>query len=237
MGSTDKKGIINQIILSKKREQHKIERQQRYLNQLIEKNFDAQVMEILGEDILVLEKQNGDFIRNELKRAFPEGLGLWLVYHFSPYLDEPVDTTEKYEAWLRIVKFLDDLEDIEVPRLISKTYQDFSEDEIKRMHEGQKKEMIRVLSLEGKALEDFKVELVKQIDRFNEEREQVFMKYFNRLKREMNKFFNASGYYDIFIPCMKILSKEYREYHDTLTNFNEKMCKELGIKYGEPYHK
>lgn len=32
---------------------------------------------------------------------------------------------------------------------------------------------------------------------------------------------------------MKILSKEYKEYHDKLSRLNNKLSKELGIKYDE----
>ena len=56
---------------------------------------------------------------------------------------------------------------------------------------------------------------------------------FNKFKKQINDFFDSSGYYDVFIPNMKILSSEYKDYHDKLTTLNDKLSKELGIKYDE----
>lgn len=59
------------------------------------------------------------------------------------------------------------------------------------------------------------------------------MNPFLKFKKKINEFFNSSGYYDVFIPNMKILSKEYKDYHNNLTEVNTKLEKELGIKYDE----
>lgn len=59
------------------------------------------------------------------------------------------------------------------------------------------------------------------------------MKTFNKFKNQLNEPFNSSGYYDIFIPNMKILSSKYRVYQNKLMDLNELMCEELGINYDE----
>ena len=59
------------------------------------------------------------------------------------------------------------------------------------------------------------------------------MNPFYKFKKQINDFFSSSGYYDIFLPNMKIISSDYREYHDKLTELNERLSKELGIKYDE----
>ena len=56
---------------------------------------------------------------------------------------------------------------------------------------------------------------------------------FYKFKKQLNDFFNSNGYYDIFMPNMKILGSEYKEYHDKLIKLNDKLSKELRIKYGE----
>ena len=38
-----------------------------------------------------------------------------------------------------------------------------------------------------------------------------------------------SGYNDIFIPNMIILSPKYKEYHDALTSINNRICNDLGL--------
>ena len=50
------------------------------------------------------------------------------------------------------------------------------------------------------------------------------------------KELHNKGYYDIFIPNMKILSPAYKAYHDALTNLNNRICAELGLYYDADYH-
>ena len=59
------------------------------------------------------------------------------------------------------------------------------------------------------------------------------MNPFYKFKKQLNEFFSSRGYYDFFLPNMKILSSDYREYHDRLTELNDRLSKELGIKYDE----
>lgn len=50
------------------------------------------------------------------------------------------------------------------------------------------------------------------------------------------KELHNKGYNDIFIPNMKKLSPEYKEYHDAMTEMNKKVCSELGLYYDSEYH-
>ena len=52
-------------------------------------------------------------------------------------------------------------------------------------------------------------------------------------KSVINEFFNSSGYYEIFIPNMKVLSSDYKRYHENLMKFNNVMEKKFGIRYDE----
>ena len=45
-----------------------------------------------------------------------------------------------------------------------------------------------------------------------------------------------SGYNDIFIPNMIILSPKYKEYHDALTSINIRICNDLGLYYDSNYN-
>ena len=45
-----------------------------------------------------------------------------------------------------------------------------------------------------------------------------------------------SGYNDIFIPNMIILSPKYKEYHDALTSINNRICNDLGLYYDSNYN-
>ena len=87
--------------------------------------------------------------------------------------------------------------------------------------------------IEGQELEVYKKKILDSIDRRNHKSLRKFMNPYNKFKKQLNEFFISSGYYDIFISNMKILSSDYREYQDKLVELNELMSKEMGIKYDE----
>jgi len=107
-------------------------------------------------------------------------------------------------------------------------------DEIaKRISDYSSNEINNMLNAKGEELEAYKKKILDNIDKQNDESLLKVMNPFYKFKKQLNEFFNSSVYYDIFIPNMKILSKEYREYHNKLIKVNELMCNELGINYDE----
>ncbi|MGL5642617.1 MAG: hypothetical protein ACRDDM_10125, partial [Paraclostridium sp.] len=157
----------------------------------------------------------------------------YLSYHFGPYLNEPIDTIDKYKAWVNIVEFLDNVPKIKIPRIIEIGYENTTNEMRKQMINGVSEEINNMLNAKGEELEEYKKKILESIDKQNEKSLLKIIKPFNKFKKQLNEFFNSSGYYDIFIPNMKILSNEYRDYHNKLMELNELMCKELGIKYDE----
>ena len=229
--SRDKKDIINNIIKDKQNKEIQIKMQKRYLEEIIENNFDRISIKQLNDEIIESEKNNGEFIKRELIRAFPDGMGKYLVYHFAPYLNEPIDTPDKYEAWINIVEFLDNVPEIKIPRFIQIGYENISDEISKKINDDTRNEINNMLNAEGEELEKYKQKLLDNIEKQNDKSLLKVMNPFYKFKKQLNEFFNSSGYYDIFLPNMKILSSEYKEYHDKLTKLNDKLSKELGIKY------
>ena len=231
--SRDKKDIINNIIKDKQNKEIQIKMQKRYLEEIIENNFDRISIKQLNDEIIESEKNNGEFIKRELIRAFPDGMGKYLAYHFAPYLNEPIDTPDKYEAWINIVEFLDNVPEIKIPRFIQIGYENISDEKSKKINDDTRNEINNMLNAEGEELEKYKQKLLDNIEKQNDKSLLKVMNPFYKFKKQLNEFFNSSGYYDIFLPNMKILSSEYKEYHDKLTKLNDKLSKELGIKYDE----
>ena len=231
--SRDKKDIINNIIKDKQNKEIQIKMQKRYLEEIIENNFDRISIKQLNDEIIESEKNNGEFIKRELIRAFPDGMGKYLVYHFAPYLNEPIDTPDKYEAWINIVEFLDNVPEIKIPRFIQIGYENISDEISKKINDDTRNEINNMLNAEGEELEKYKQKLLDNIEKQNDKSLLKVMNPFYKFKKQLNEFFNSSGYYDIFLPNMKILSSEYKEYHDKLIKLNDKLSKELGIKYDE----
>ena len=229
----DKKDIINNIIKDKQNKEMKIKMQMIYLEKIIDTNFDENSIKELNEEIIEIEKNNGEFIKRELARAFPNGIGRYLSYHFAPYLNEPIDTVEKYSAWIEIVEFLDNVPEIKIPRFIEIVYENTTNEMAKQISDGTRNEINNMLNAEGEELEKYKKKLLESIEKQNNKSLLKVMNPFYKFKKQLNEFFNSSGYYNIFIPNMKILSSDYKEYHDKLMKLNDKLSKELGIKYDE----
>ena len=231
--SKDKKYIINNIIKDKQNKEIQIRMQKRCLEKIIENNFEKITIKELNDEIIEIEKNNGEFIKRELIRAFPDGMGKYLVYHFAPYLNESLDTPDKYEACINIVEFLDNVPEIKIPRFIQIGYENINDEMAKKISAGTRNEINNMLNAEGEELEKYKQKLLDNIEKQNDKSLLKVMNPFYKFKKQLNEFFNSSGYYDIFLPNMKILSSEYKEYHDKLIKLNDKLSKELGIKYDE----
>ena len=231
--SKDKKYIINNIIKDKQNKEIQIRMQKRCLEKIIENNFEKITIKELNDEIIEIEKNNGEFIKRELIRAFPGGLGKYLAYHFAPYLNESLDTPDKYEAWINIVEFLDNVPEIKIPRFIQIGYENINDEMAKKISAGTRNEINNMINAEGEELEKYKQKLLDNIEKQNAKSLLKVMNPFYKFKKQLNEFFNSSGYYDIFLPNMKILSSEYKEYHDKLIKLNDKLSKELGIKYDE----
>jgi DNA-binding transcriptional MerR regulator len=230
--SSDKRNLVKELVDRKQQEIVKVERQKKYLRRLCESEFNTDAIDNIGNTISQEEKLSGEYIKNELVRIFPEGWGKLLSFHFSPYLNEPVDTIEKLNAWMNIVEFLDNLRDIKIPKVLKDFYESMNEWDIAST-QGLTDEKINGLLNSTEELEDYKKEIIKYVESKDSNKLLDKLKPFNKYKKVMKEFYESSGYYDIFIPNMKILSKSYKEYNEKLIMLNDKLTKELGIKYDD----
>ncbi|WP_061996477.1 MerR family transcriptional regulator [Clostridium sp. ATCC 25772] len=233
LNSKDKKNILNNIIQEKQKKEIQIKMQKIHLEKIINSDLNEKTIKELNDEIIEIEKNNGDFIKRELARVFPSGIGKYLAYHFAPYLNEPLDTAEKYKAWIEIVNFLDNVPELEIPRIVEVGYENITGEMTKKIRDKTINEINNMLNSKGEELEEYKKQVVYNIDSQNNKSLLRVMNPFYKFKKQLDEFFNSSGYYDIFIPNIKILSREYREYHNKLIELNEVMSKELGIKYDE----
>lgn len=64
-------------------------------------------MVLLKKSFDMNERQKEDYMKKELIRIFPGFFGKYICLKLSNYLDEPIDSKEKEQAWLHLVKTLD----------------------------------------------------------------------------------------------------------------------------------
>ncbi|MDY3361856.1 MAG: MerR family transcriptional regulator, partial [Clostridium celatum] len=183
--SKDKKYIINNIIKDKQNKEIQIRMQKRCLEKIIENNFEKITIKELNDEIIEIEKNNGEFIKRELIRAFPGGLGKYLAYHFAPYLNESLDTPDKYEAWINIVEFLDNVPEIKIPRFIQIGYENINDEMAKKISAGTRNEINNMLNAEGEELEKYKQKLLDNIEKQNDKSLLKVMNPFYKFKKQL----------------------------------------------------
>ncbi|WP_248893182.1 hypothetical protein [Bacillus methanolicus] len=64
-------------------------------------------------------KASMDYMKKELERIFPNGFGKLMAVMYGPFLDEPIDTKEKKQAWDELVNALDSTEEVKFPEEIT----------------------------------------------------------------------------------------------------------------------
>ena len=66
----------------------------------------------------------------------------------------------------------------------------------------------------------------------------IFFNYHHAfiVQRRFMKCLQDSGYNDIFIPNMILLSPKYKEYHEALMKVNNSICNDLGLHYDSKYN-
>lgn len=227
LNSKNKQEILDGIILDKQKQEIQIKVQKIYLEKIILNKFDKKIINELNEELIEIEKNNGEFIKRELLRVFPTGIGRYLACHFEGYLNEHLDTLEKYNAWIKIVQFLDDLPELEIPKIIEAEYENITDEMIRITSYEAKNKIDEILDAKGEALDTYKKTIIDSIKKQNEDFLVEEMNDINKFKKELNDFLYKNGYYEIFIPNMRILSKSYNDYYNKCMKLNELIYKEL----------
>lgn len=179
-------------------ENYDIDRAISYIEEEVEKNFT---------------------VKEKLLQAFPGSYGMFLCAHFGRFLDEKIDTEEKERAYTEIIEFLDKIQGMEFP----KELEDFLEQGIGSFDETNMEKINSSI-----------MDAVNNIEMFMENNKEFIENYYEyinsdeyknspayRMKQLLLRFQQESGYYDIFIENLKILSDSYRRYYEKLQAANK----------------
>jgi len=212
IGSSNKSAVLAKIKYRIDLEIEKSIAKKKCIEQLIN-DYD------IGQAVCYVEEEieRHFTIKEKLLQAFPGGYGMYLCIHFGRFLDGKIDTEEKERAYNKIVEYLDKIQDMDFPKELEEYMQQWL---------GQAEEMYR--------MDSSIMDSVDNIDKYMEENKELiekYMEYINsdeyknspafKMKQMLLKFQQESGYYDIFIENLKILSPVYREYLEKLHAANK----------------
>ncbi len=171
---------------------------------------------------LVLDaKASKDYMKKELERIFPSGFGKLMAVMYGPFLDEPIDTKEKEQAWVQLVNTIDATEIVKFPEdinnILNQLYEQISKEGIDEFGVQIQQVFNNIdtftdmdnISEEEKEAIDKKIEKGRNKEGFNEQLE-MSKRLFQYIQDNPNILPADFGKY------LKILS---RKYNDVIENF------------------
>lgn len=176
-------------------------------------------------------------IGQAMQDMVPGFYGYYFMQHFQPYLQIKITTPEQQQAYETILDFWDNV-DLRPPLftrfmgfLLLRIMLQPSLDKIIAQMDEQLRMYLHPTDAEYEALK----EKTRRNVRY---RSSLLVKYHpaSVSQRRFMKRLQDCGYNDVFLPAMIRLSPKYREYHEALTQMNERICADLGLYYDSDYH-
>lgn len=201
--SDEKYDKIQKIIDRKAFETETLKAKEKLLKELSEKeDWDK-----IQEEVRTLERKTS--VLSRLLNCFPGFYGQYLTVHFAPFLNDPITTPEQQKAFDTAVSFLDNLK-IDIPDDLSKFIYKITKEMDMNFAEKISKNLQETVENPKKYLHENRenIELYRQMKESEEYKNSPAFRLYEFLK----KISSENGYYDIFIPAIKILSPSYKTY-------------------------
>lgn len=176
-------------------------------------------------------------IGKAIQDMIPGFYGYYFMNHFMPYLQIKIETKEQENAYKKIIKFLDNAE-IKIPLLMKISsyimYKLLPKQDMSKMVEQMEVKTKQYINISEEEYEKLKEQTRKNVKMKNS----VVFKYHPAFisQRKFMRCIQDSGYNDIFIPNMILLSPKYKEYHEALSSINERICNDLRLHYDSKYN-
>lgn len=185
----------------------------------------------------IYENLDYETLGKAIQDMIPGFYGYYFMNHFMPYLQIKIETKEQQDAYKRIIEFWDNA-DVKIPLLMKLNsfimYKLLPKQEMSKMVKKMDAKTKELINISEEEYEKLKEQTRKGVKMKNS----IFLKYHPAfiLQRKFMKRLQDSGYNDIFIPNMILLSPKYKEYHEALTKVNNRICNDLGLHYDSKYN-
>ena len=178
-------------------------------------------MMLLKRSLSMSEREKEGYMKKELTRIFPGFFGRYICLKYSNYLDEPIDSREKENAWIHLVKTLDDSHELKVNKEILESMEsdeidwNLLEEIIKNRDKdfySMNKEDIQnyVDNLYDAELTETDLKLLEQFISYASSKDNI--KYMNDLLKLIDE-------------DLKVLSSKYKKFQENLSSVNCEMKK------------
>jgi len=184
----------------------------------------------LNKSLEMDEREREGFMKRELQRIFPGNFGKMLVIQYSPFLNASIDTKEKEEAWLNLVKFLDEVEGLEYPEEMKELYENLTNQDMEKMERYLAENTKKWIGITAEELIVERKKFFETMNKMNSDTamQSSWQKTF-RLDKSMKEKMKNVSFYDKFNENLKVLSSDYYEYTTTFDEF----IKSLNLKIND----
>lgn len=167
-------------------------------------------------------------IKEKFVFAFPGNYGLYMSMHFGRFLNGTVETEEQRKAYNSIVQYLDHV-DTYLPEELSEFLEEF-------FNASEKIDAMKIEEETNGKMHEMLADTDGYLERNREEIEQYIEfkssdEYQNseagKIQKYMLDFQKKSGYHEILIANIKILSSSYTEYLKKVEKANDIMLKKF----------
>ncbi|MEN8905524.1 MAG: MerR family transcriptional regulator [Clostridiales bacterium] len=231
------KRILKETLSNLNEQIYKLENSKTVISSIIDKeiedtdNIDKYIKRLRKSlEYSVLEKQ--ELLSNAINKIFPGTYGLILKNIYGRFFNVKIDTAQKKEAWLRLVKFLDNSEIFDEKYLIMKNINKMNSNDIGKSTNNINEMINGLLNNDNKTKEKYinsfisGLELLIQNDKFKENFSETISQTENMFKK--NEF-------NTLDECLMILSDEYKKYIEITKELqleaDEKCKKKYGITF------
>lgn len=175
---------------------------------------------LLNQSLEMDARKREGFMKSRLQQIFPGNFGRMLVIHFSPFLNEPIDTPEKEEAWMNIVAFLDGVESVGYVEEMKEMYEMLTEEDMEKYAAFSNENAKKWISISDEELARERERVLKSVHKANSDPDlQSVYRKTSRVSEGVKEQMKSIGYYDMFVENLKILSNDYAVYNKKMTEF------------------
>mgnify|MGYP000252818645 CR=1 FL=1 len=177
-------------------------------------------LSVLNQSLEMDARKREGFMKSRLQQIFPGNFGRMLVIHFSPFLNEPIDTPEKEEAWMNIVAFLDRIENAEYVEEMKEMYEMLTEEDMEKYAAFSNENMRKWSRISDEELDRERERALESVRKMTTDPDlQSVYRRTSRMSEGIKEQMKRIGYYDTFIENLKILSNDYAGYNKKITEF------------------
>lgn len=163
-------------------------------------------------------KTSADYMRRELERIFPNGFGKLMAIMYGAFLDEPIDSREKEQAWSGLINAFDAAEDVtfppEINHILNELYNRVASDGLGKFEAKVEKIINNVSSFTEEITEDEKRRIEKRLETAGAGNDELI-----KMSRKLSEFIkeNPNMLPSDFSHFLKILSSKYDTFSDNIT--------------------